>query len=200
VSGKAVAIGATRETFAAFVAEELARQVRATEGELASVSTEIGELSRKLVALERKLRAGSGRVAELSSISDVERFAGEQYERLLALSHVASVDVRQGQLVVDTDDVTIEWEGRRYRLGEYRIALDLAGDVRIDSLDHLGPKAGWDHPHIQAGLPCLGNLRPGVLKLIAEFELALAAQLLLEFLTIYQPETAYTPIEDWPLA
>jgi hypothetical protein len=46
----------------------------------------------------------------------------------------------------------------------------------------------------------LGNLRSGVLKLIAEFELALAVQLLLDFLAIYQPETAYTPIEGWPAA
>ena len=50
--------------------------------------------------------------------------------------------------------------------------------------------------------PSLNDLTPTerrVLKLIAEYELALATQLLIDFLHLYQPEDAYTPIEGWPL-
>ena len=92
------------------------------------------------------------------------------------------------------------WGGHRYDLGSYCVRIDLAGDVRVESLDHLGPKPLWDHQHVQGGLPSLGNLREGVLKLIAEYELALAVQVLLDFLRTYNPGTAYTPIEGWPAA
>jgi hypothetical protein len=78
--------------------------------------------------------------------------------------------------------------------------LELDGDVRIESVSRLGPKPGWDHPHVQDGRPCLGNLREGVLKLIAEYELALAVQVTMGFLETYQPESAYCAIEGWPRA
>jgi hypothetical protein len=101
---------------------------------------------------------------------------------------------------VRSEPIRIDWRGLRYELGGYRIELDLAGDVRIESLDKLGPKPHWDHPHVQDGLPCLGNLREGVLKLIAQYQLALAIQVLLEFLSTYDPAEAYTSIEGWPHA
>jgi hypothetical protein len=103
-------------------------------------------------------------------------------------------------LHVLTQPVHILWESTRYALGGYRIVLDLHGDVRIESRDNLGPKPGWDHPHVQDGRPCLGNVREGVLKLIARYELALAAQVLVGFLETYQPEGAYCAIERWPRA
>ena len=169
--------------------------------DVAGTRAQIAELSRRLVALERRVRASSARLAELcSSDGSLEAFAAEQFEIIVALPGVRDVAEDGSCLRLETEPVVIDWEGRRYALGAFRLSLDLAGDVRVDSLEHLGPKSGWDHPHVQDGLPCLGNLRPGILKLIADFELALAAQLLLDFLTTYQPETAYTPIEGWPVA
>jgi hypothetical protein len=189
-----------RQEFAGFLARQLESHTAAAERNLEHAKVEVAELSQRLVGLERKVRVSSGRLAELRGTEDVDRFAGEQFDQLSALPRVAGLEFAGSTLTVDTEPFQIEWESRRYQLGEYRVTVDLQGDLRIDSLSHLGPKAGWDHPHVQAGLPCLGNLRSGVLKLIAEFELALAVQLLLDFLAIYQPETAYTPIEGWPAA
>lgn len=189
-----------RAAFQAFVAENVRQLGCAAEGEAEALRDEIGQLSRRLVALERRQRTGSGRLAELRAMGDAEAFAGGQFEGMQALQGVRGIATEGSCLRIETEPVAIQWQGRRYSLGAFRLTLDLAGDVRVDSLEHLGPKSGWDHPHVQDGLPCLGNLRPGILKLIAEFELALAAQLLLDFLATYQPETAYTPIEGWPEA
>lgn len=189
---------AARNSFQACISEAIRSHLRQTEAEAADAKAEIAELSRRLVTLERRLRASSGRLAELRSFEGVEAFAGEQFDRVVALAGVAGLETAGNSIRLRTEPIRIDWQGRRYRLGQYQLTIDLAGDVRVDSVDHLGPKAGWDHPHVQAGLPCLGNLRPGILKLIAEFEVALAAQLLLDFLATYQPETAYTPIEGWP--
>ena len=216
---------AARRRFQDFVVRALNEQSCAAEADAKALRGEIGELSRRLVALERRLRASGARAAELSAVGRagaaapagqqaaggahageprpsgaVEAFAGEQFDGIQALAGVREIATEGACLRIDTEPVAIDWEGRRYALGAFRLTLDLAGDVRVDSLEHLGPKSGWDHPHVQDGLPCLGNLRPGILKLIADFELALAAQLLLDFLATYQPETAYTPIEGWPQA
>ncbi|HEY8694445.1 MAG TPA: hypothetical protein VIR57_17080 [Chloroflexota bacterium] len=170
------------------------------EADVEAARAEIGELSRRLVTLERRLRSSTGRLAELRSAGDAAVLAGEHFERIVGLPLAAGIDFAGTAVRVRTQPIEVAWDGRRYLLGEYRLTLDFGGDVRVDSLAHLGPKPSWDHPHVQDGLPCLGNLRPGILKLIAEFELALAVQLLLDFLVTYQPESAYTPIEGWPEA
>lgn len=191
-------VPATTETLRRLLADALAGQRAALEGELAEISAQIAELSRRLVALDRRLPACVRRLEALRRWSDLEAFAAAELERLCSLPAVQAVAIEDSTLLVVTEPIELTWEGRTYRLGRYRLVLDLTGDVRIESLDRLGPRAGWDHPHIQGGLPCLGNLREGVLKLIAEYELALATQVLLDFLTSYQPDTAYTPIEGWP--
>jgi len=189
-----------RGAFQGFVVENARRQAGLAEADVEAIRAEVGGLSRRLVALERRLRGSSVRLAALRSVDGVETFAGEQFDRIVALPRVAALELSGSSVEVCTDPIEIEWEGRRYRLGDYRLTIDLGGEVSVASLAHLGPKLGWDHPHVQDGLPCLGNLRPGVLKLIADFELALAVQLLLDFVATYQPETAYTPIEGWPKA
>lgn len=168
------------------------------EADLATIPAELAELSRRFVALDRKLLASSKR-SRLTNDTGVTHVATVELARIRALHSVAGVSVKreQRQLVVETIPLVVEWNGQSFRLGRYQLMIAVEGDVRIESIDHLGPKSHWDHPHIQGGLPCLGNLRAGVLKLIAEYELALAVQVLLDFLTTYDPESAYTPIEGW---
>lgn len=170
------------------VAEEDAQVVR----------SQLAELSRRFVMLDRRLISHSRRTEELRTLKDVPESAGQELERLLAVRGVRTAEVAGSQLRVTTHPLGLESGGSTYNLGEYRILLDLAGDVRIESISRLGPKPHWDHPHIQDALPCLGNLREGVLKLIARYELALAMQVLMDFLSTYNADTAYCPIEGWP--
>ena len=174
------------------------RDTDRTEADLASIPAELAELSRRFVTLDRKLIA-STKDSRLTTDMDVMRVATVEIGRLRALHGVSTISINRQprQLVVETSDVVVEWNHQSFRLGRYQLIIALDGDVRIESIDHLGPKSHWDHPHVQGGLPCLGNLREGVLKLIAEYELALAVQVLLDFLTTYDPESAYTPIEGW---
>lgn len=158
----------------------------------------MAELSRQFVTLDRRLLSYSRRAKELRTLTGVPESASQELERLLAVRGVRAAEVAGSQLRVLTHQLMLESEGSTYNLGEYRILLDLAGDVRIESISRLGPKPHWDHPHIQDGLPCLGNLREGVLKLMARYELALATQVLMDFLSTYNADTAYCPIEGWP--
>jgi hypothetical protein len=166
--------------------------------DLEAIPAQLAELSRRFVTLDRRLATAARRIQELGQPGEVSARADAELRALRALLGVAEIDVAGGLLRVSTTPIHLAWMGATYDLGRYWIELDLAGDVRIESIDKLGPKPAWDHPHVQDGLPCLGNLRQGVLKLIAEYELAIAVRILLDFLTTYQPEEAYTPIEGWP--
>jgi hypothetical protein len=187
---------------AASLADLLARasaaEQAALESDAASIRAELATLSRRLVALDRRLPATQRRLVQLRSLADLdlERHAERELGRILSLPGIGSAVVEHAALVVETQPLVV----RDRALGRFQLEIALAGDIRVTSLDRRGPRGAWDHPHVQAGLPCLGNLREGILKLIAELELALAVQVLLDFLHTYQPETAYTPIEGWPPA
>lgn len=184
--------------FAEALARSVASQRAAAREDLATIPGRLAELARRFVALDRQLPAATRRLAELEALGNPAAFAAAELGRVRAVSRVQDVQVDADALLVVTEPVVVQWADARYALGRYQLHLSLDGDARIESLDRLGPRASWDHPHVQDGIPCLGNLREGVLKLIAEYELALAAQLLIDFLYLYQPEDAYTPIEGWP--
>ncbi len=184
--------------FRELLARSIRAEQRALEGEIERIPAQLAELSRRFVALDRRLPAAARRLEELRTFPDLDAFAAAELERVRRVSGVRDARVEGTSLVVRTGPVAVHWGHAAYNLGTYRLWLDLAGDVRVESLDKLGPRPGWDHPHVQDGLPCLGNLRHGVLKLVAEYELALATQVLMDFLATYQPETAYTCIEGWP--
>ncbi len=180
------------------LASSIRSQQSVAEEDAQAVRSQLAELSRRFVMLDRRLLSYSRRAEELRTLAGAPESAGQELERLLAVRGVRTAEVVGSQLHVLTHPLRLESEGSTYNLGEYRILLDLAGDVRIESISRLGPKPHWDHPHIQDGLPCLGNLREGVLKLMARYELALATQVLMDFLSTYNADTAYCPIEGWP--
>jgi hypothetical protein len=180
------------------VARSVSAQQAAAEAELTTIPGQLADLSRRFVALDRRLPAAVRRLNQLRARPDATEFAIAELARLQAVRGVRAVQATDSALRVETERIVIAWDDRHYDLGAYCLVLDLDGDVRVESLDGGGPKSHWDHPHVQDGLPCLGNLRAGLLKLIAEYELALATQVLIDFLRTYVPDAAYSPIEGWP--
>ncbi len=189
---------ALRRAFREMLAASIASQTAAADSEIDKVRAELSDLSRRFVALDRRLVASTRRAEHLRGLWGRLDEADAELARLISVPGVRSVSVVDRSLHVIAGPVQIEWNGALYHLGDYRIVLDLAGDVRVESLSRLGPKPYWDHPHVQDGLPCLGNIRDGVLKLIADYELALAVQVLMDFLRTYRPDSAYCPLEGWP--
>ncbi len=85
--------------------------------------------------------------------------------------------------------------GVRYRLGCFEINLAETGVVTVRNLtDAYG---FYDHPHVWDGRPCLGNVREGVAKLLAEYQWVAAAEVLLDFLRTVTPQDWYVPVTHW---
>jgi len=77
------------------------------------------------------------------------------------------------------------------------IELDLShGQMRISNLTNQ--VNGYAHPHISdGGEVCLGNISSGLTKLLGEFEIYAALELLHKFIHEYNVEDAYQKIQYW---
>jgi hypothetical protein len=166
-------------------------QLETRRAELNRVSTELRNLSRELHMGRRKLAT-----LEAEAVEQRARFERD-YDELLELPGVRRVEAVGSMIRVLTEPVTIEHEGHRYRIGEFAIELGLDFGVRIVNLNNTSWTTGWDHPHVQGGYPCLGNLKEGVEMLLGEFQLVPLVSLLLQFLESYDRVSAYGPITLW---
>jgi hypothetical protein len=168
--------------------------------EIGERERELERISGQLRAVSRELHLSRRRLAgmELVTATDRERFERD-YDGILALPHVKAVSVERRRIRILTTPIDISYEGASYRIGEFAIELDLEArtGVRILNLANTSQSTGWDHPHVQGGAPCLGNLQEGVQLLLGEMELVPLAALMIQFLETFNPTTAYGAIELW---
>lgn len=81
-------------------------------------------------------------------------------------------------------------------LGKYKITINVSSG--IISIINLKKKIGcYDHPHIEDGRICLGELNSAITKLISEYKYFEVAKLCSELLYFYNKSSAYIPMERW---
>jgi hypothetical protein len=161
--------------------------IAAQEKKVADVSAQLTQLARQLESLRAKAHAMKTDTAAWKT-QMTERFATE-YDRLLQIPHVAEVKVDSMVVSVKTDTIFLEYNGDRYELGDYRIDFHYDGVLSItnERVVELTGQKKYHHPHIFGGDDnwmevCLGNIGPGVRKLLGSFEYAVATQVLIRFL------------------
>ena len=171
--------------------ERVEREIADREAQLEKLASELRLVSREL---DRSRRLSV-------AISDVAATQREHFERafddLIALPGVRGIDVESELISVYTQPIHIRHDGTLYRIGEFAIDVDLLNGLRIRNLANTATTTGWDHPHIQGNLPCLGNLREAAEILIGQRELVPLVSIVLQFLETYDPATAYGPVTLW---
>jgi hypothetical protein len=170
---------------------KLAEELETRQERLTLLSHELRSVSRALHHTRRRLE-----VVQQVAAADRDQLARD-YDELLTLPGVRSVEPDGACVRVLTDTIVIEYEGDRIPIGEFALELDLERGIKVVNLRNTSPKSGWDHPHVQAGQPCLGNLREGFEKLLGECTLVPLVAMLLQFLETYTPSTAYCSIDLW---
>lgn len=166
-------------------------QMEKRRAELARVSTEMRMLSRELHAGRKKLAGLEEEAAE-----EKARFERD-FDEIMSLPGVRRVEAVGSMVRVITDTIRIEYEGHRYRIGEFALELGLDMGIKVVNLNNTSWATGWDHPHVQGNYPCLGNLKEGCEMLLGEFQLVPLVSLLLQFLESYDRPSAYGPITLW---
>lgn len=176
----------------------LGGQIVLTEEQLAAAEQRVAALSKELVqavSTVHKARKQS-KTTQASAGADLEARERE-YEDVLQMRLVRAIEVEGSRITILTEPIAVEHEGRRYLIGEFSLEVDLNGTITIRNLSNTIRKGGWEHPHVQGGLPCLGNVRDGMMKLLGEGALVPLTSILIQFLESYEPETAYSTIESW---
>ncbi len=187
--------------------------VKSVEGDIAEKQVELDRLTVEIVRLAREAAALRVQAHALEAGRDAwanemrERFAVE-YDKLIATPHVRSVVIDGQTVSVLTDTIFMEYQGKRYELGDYRIDIAFDGTLSIKNtrVEELTGQLFYHHPHVfqdrYSGRMsvCLGNIGPGVYKLIGAHEYAVAVQILIRFLhSLTEGGGAYTRylVDHW---
>jgi hypothetical protein len=187
-----------RQAYVAAALHDVERERVRLRDQLETRRTELSRLSLELRNLSRELHVGRRKLATLEAEAVEQRARFERdYDELLELPGVRRVEAVGSMIRVLTEPIVIENEGHRYRIGEFAIELGLDFGIRIVNLNNTSWATGWDHPHVQGGYPCLGNLKEGCEMLLGEFQLVPLVSLLLQFLESYDRVSAYGPITLW---
>lgn len=164
--------------------------------EMERLEGQIRRYDRQVELEERRQREFTRRLETLKRLAQDEQGHDAELEHLRRLPEVREIKLADGCLTVFTHPIHVTHHGKRYRLGSFRIDLDLDGrDLRIVNLTH--PYKSYDHPHIDMGRPCLGNLQEWITQLLGERQFATAAQLLVEYLKTVTPADWRKSIIYW---
>lgn len=173
------------------------------EGEAEALAHELDELGLSLRAsgrqmrdLERRLRTAERRLSELEQPQVSAEALARDFDRIATLPGVSDLEVSDGAVRVFTDTIVIEYASRRYRLGRFR--LDLHFDGRVSLRNLTGRYETYDHPHVDNGRPCLGNIQEWIQRLLAQREFAAASEVLLQYLRTVNPADWRKAVTFWP--
>ncbi len=191
----------------AFRASSLWRADRSAEGAaiqavdalargLAELERDLAASSRQLRSLERRLGVAERRLAELGRQEASAESLMRDFDRLAKLPGVTDVEVHDGALRVFTEVIIIPYGTRRYRLGRFR--LDLHFDGRLFLRNLTNRHETYDHPHVDNGRPCLGNIQDWIQRLLARREFVAACEVLLQYLRTVNPADWRKAVTFWP--
>lgn len=175
--------------------DDVRAEVAALEGELRELEASLRTSGRQMRDLERRLLLTQRRLSELEQHQAAPETLARDFQRIGQLPGVADVGIREGALQVFTDPIIIQYGFRHYRLGRYR--LDLYFDGRIFLRNLTDRYETYDHPHVENGRPCLGNIQEWVQRLLAQREFAAATEVLLQYLRTINPADWRKAVTYW---
>lgn len=137
---------------------------------------------------------------EATGLEQGTRFE-EEFDKLVALHWVQRVTVKRGVVSVFTGQIDVPYEGVVYDIGKFRIDIKVDGrngGVRCHNLTRQ--VHDYNHPHVLSdGSCCLGNISSGVGSLIGQYEYAVLANILYQYLGTYNASNPYHDIGNWPV-
>ncbi len=160
---------------------------------------EAGDMERQVLNLRRQIHTDSQALQALDGTKGqwIQK-AHKEFDNLQHLipNYYEGFRLEDDKLIAKTHEVSIAYDGCSYDIGVFEVKITLAtGDLEIANLTH--EVDGYQHPHISDGRPCLGNIGKGVIRMLAEFELFGALQMIHSFLHSYNEDSPYQKIEHW---
>lgn len=189
-----------------FLTELSSREVQQAEAEYQRIERRISDYQETLSNLTRERKVAMAKVEGLR-IQASKGIGGlqEEFDKLRNISSIigVSVDGREKEIILHTDDIYINNAGKRYYIGRFDVRINPSyGSVRFINLNnrrrsYWGPKC--HHPHVdQQGSPCWGNVGTAVRNYIAQNEFQALASLLVGYLeSVNTSDAAGKNITSW---
>lgn len=184
-----------RETYAEQLKRSLEEETAFLEEEMRGTERAAEELSCRLTQETRHLAACRRRLGVLRGEAEQWARAADDLAELQGIEGIREVEAYAGGVRLVTTPIEAAHAGVRYRLGCFEINLAETGAIAIKNL--TDPYGFYDHPHVWYGRPCLGNVREGIAKLVAEYQWVAAAEVLLDFLRTVTPQDWYVSVTHW---
>lgn len=189
---------------AAMVQRNTSDEIARIRSEIVQAETRFGS-AQSQVARERTMLSDLSQsldaVLSLDADPDALREACERdWEAINRHEHVSRVAWRGTALVVYTDELTITRPDREENntapLGEFAMFLDKrGGTVTVHNLTMR--RASYDHPHVQSGRICAGDLQSTLDQLLGRNEFASAVNMIIAMLGRCTPEDVWGRHVEW---
>ena len=177
--------------FVTFKKRKLQKKVERIEERLNDLDEERKKLKEKEKSLWKELERAKNQLKEFNP-----ELAVDEVRRILNYPGIKAVKIDEsGRISFYTDKIEVEFRGRKYTLGYFRI--DISDEsIRIYNLTRK-VKETLDHPHIAEGVPCWGSARYVIGKNLIEGNYLALIQLILHFLKSVNPGGWYESIYAW---
>lgn len=147
-------------------------------------------------SMQEQITAARNTQREIDSLERTDSLSEEdlraQWEAIQRHAYVVNVDYRNGRMTIDTKALAMEHPdtGERVGIGHFRIEMDpSSGHVHLRNQD--GGRRGRDHPHVQEGEACWGNIGSQITRYVSDRNYSSAFELIIPYLQSFNPQ------DDW---
>lgn len=158
-------------------------QKRALEKDIKRGLDEVKKIEAKIAQIYDEVRKNSITLQGLEREDGRDAFLDQQFSMIKDhIPLVRSIRFIRNGIEFETEIIHLEADSNLrkrvkfdpFPLGRYRVRLTRGSDPHITNLSHrlryssFGDEALWDHPHVHEHIPCLGNIRSKLAKLVSE--------------------------------
>lgn len=141
------------------------------------------------------------------ALKDKQEEFGKEFDKLLSMDKVITVDINSREVEVFTDTLYCEdpRTGKIHEIGKFRISIPIGrGVIKWNNLTRkvYGCDEGMHAPHVfKSGKACLGNAEQVIPELVANYQFSIIAMYAIQFIeSVNVDDSAGQYINKWPIA
>ena len=170
------------------------RKIKQLEQNREGTTRDMKTYESRLIDYTRQIILANAQINSLKQIDFRDQIFG-CVDRISKMEKVEKIDFTINAFIVHTKPIILNYAKRKHCLGRYRILYKLDGSLQVFNKDKLAT-CQYDHPHINSGNCCLGNIID-ILKLIGTFNYDASTVILLKFLESYREGDSFIKLPDF---
>jgi len=168
--------------------------------QLQAAKDTVSQYLKSIVTCERKAITAERMITVLkNNLSDIPASINKTWLSLKKMEGSAlysNISFMKTGIKATTNPIFIDFEKTTYEMGKFEITLGFNGETVMKNISNK--INSYDHPHVNNGVPCWGNMVGTLPKLIGYSEFDVALVMIHTFLSSYDSASPYHAITYWP--